>query len=98
MYQLKLNFTDPDALRKPECSNTGKVNDQCTVNKDCENDACGRYGSDPKICCPVDTTYYNWGYDYCSNLEKGTQCRWDKQCKSGICSGNDAGFSQGVCK
>lgn len=98
MYQLILNFTDPDVPRKSECSFTGKVNDTCTVHKDCENDSCGRYGSDPKICCPVDTTYHKWGYDYCTNLENNTRCKWDKQCKSGNCSGNVSGLSEGVCR
>lgn len=98
---LVLNFTNPGASRPTECSSVGKPGDQCSRNINCENDWCGRPGTDGNLkCCKngLWTAAGGIGKDYCKEeIDDQNDCYYDVQCKTGYCGGNAYGATTGVC-
>jgi hypothetical protein len=86
-------------LKKGTC---GKVatDGKCSSNSDCTNGACGRKTAADGaelICCPSGKTDLYGGFDYCTQMPKGSTCWSDAMCASGSCSGNRYGLRKGTC-
>lgn len=82
----------------------GKIGQPCGVDGDCVNNACGRAsadsgtsGSSALTCCESGKTDTYAGFDYCTNMGKGTTCWSDAMCASGDCKGNWDGLQRGTC-
>lgn len=85
--------------RKGKCGK-GKVADQCGVNKDCANGACGRAtaADGTKLtCCPSGKVSSYGGFDYCTDMPDESVCWSNAQCASGFCRDNGGGFRKGKC-
>ena len=86
--------------RKGICGK-GDVGNQCGINSDCKNGACGRQTAAdgaPLGCCKSGKTTMYGGFDYCADMPDGSVCWADSMCQSGTCEGNAGGFQKGVCK
>ena len=82
------------------CHGTLNNGDRCTVDKQCKSGACGREsagGNAPKVCCHSGKVTRSWGYDYCTDMPKGTRCYTDGMCASGDCDGNWIGLCPCKC-
>lgn len=60
----------------------------CSVNAQCENGKCGRYGpivNSPLKCCPNGKSYSLVNFDFCGDMPDGTECNSDRACAGGKC-------------
>jgi len=76
------------------------VGQQCEVDGDCINNACGRETAADdalKICCPSGRSDRFAGFDYCAAMPNGSVCWSDAQCAAGYCKDNQGGLQKGIC-
>ena len=77
-----------------------KINETCSFNSQCQNDACGRQtaaDNAPLICCPSGSIDTFGGFDYCTQMPDGSVCWSDAMCAGGTCKGNAGGLQKGIC-
>jgi len=81
----------------------------CDKSSDCEDGACARpaAGTNTLVCCPSGGTtrfvfpglpgHDGLSYEYCTGMPKGSRCRTDTMCASGMCTGGASLFQLGYC-
>lgn len=83
--------------RNDICTRKKPVGESCSLNLDCENNACGRnayIGEGNRLtCCESGRNTRSGGFDYCTERPRGTRCgvtgvNSDAMCASGKCSCN----------
>jgi len=82
---------------------TENEGDRCGTTEDAE--CAGSMGCARKTASDKDKNNYRCckrtgifdGFDYCLDMEDGSSCWSDAQCKSGLCKGNWGGTKRGVC-
>src|SRR5579872_5620761 len=85
--------------RKGKCGK-GNVGNECGINSDCKNNACGRESADtgtPLTCCKSGDTTMFGGFDYCTNMPDENVCWSNAMCASGYCRDNGGGTRKGLC-
>lgn len=78
-----------------------EISEQCTKNRDCANNACGRptAAAGGYLCCPSGRTSTYWGVDYCADMPDLSACWSHAMCASGNCRDpNFASGRRGVCE
>lgn len=70
------------------CTGNAKVGELCSIDSNCQNNACGRPSASTDatpVCCPSGAITLYGGYYYCTKLSAGTSCYSDSMCASGLC-------------